>query len=128
IPFFDLHRQFQTLRTEILADLVQVCESQAFILGPKIEELEERISALTGAKFGIVTSSGTDAQLLILMALGIGPGDAVITTPFTFFSTAGTVVRVGAKPLFIDIDPATLNFSVAKLEEFLKTECIAGES
>lgn len=128
IPFFDLHRQFEALRTEILDDLAQVCESQAFILGPKVAELEERIATFSGAKFGIGTSSGTDAQLLILMALGIGPGDAVITTPFTFFATASTVVRVGAKPLFIDIDPATLNFSVAKLEEFLKTECVAGES
>ena len=128
IPFFDLHRQFQTLRTEILADLAQVCDSQAFILGPKVKELEERIAALSGAKFGIGTSSGTDAQLLILMALGIGPGDAVVTTPFTFFSTASTVVRVGAKPLFVDIDPTTLNLSVPKLEEFLKTECVASES
>jgi dTDP-4-amino-4,6-dideoxygalactose transaminase len=128
IPFFDLHRQFQALRTEILADLEQVCESQAFILGPKVTELEERISAFSGAKFGIGTSSGTDAQLLILMALGIGPGDAVITTPFTFFATAGTVVRAGAKPLFVDIDPATLNLSVPKLEEFLKTECVLSES
>ena len=128
IPFFDLRRQFQALRTEILNDLAQVCESQAFILGPKVAELEEQIAAFSGAKFGIGTSSGTDAQLLILMALGIGPGDAVITTPFTFFATASTVVRVGAKPLFIDIDPATLNFSVPKLEEFLKTECVASES
>jgi dTDP-4-amino-4,6-dideoxygalactose transaminase len=128
IPFFDLHRQFQALRTEILDDLAQVCESQAFILGPKVGELEERIAAFSGAKFGIGTSSGTDAQLLILMALGIGAGDAVITTPFTFFATASTVVRVGAKPLFIDIDPETLNVSVPRLEEFLKTECVAGES
>ena len=128
IPFFDLHRQFQTLRAEILADLAQVCESQAFILGPKVAELEERIAGFSGARFGIGTSSGTDAQLLILMALGIGPGDAVITTPFTFFATAGTVVRVGAKPLFVDIDPATLNLSVPKLEEFLKIECVTTES
>lgn len=128
IPFFDLHRQFQTLRAEILADLAQVCESQAFILGPKVAELEERIAGFSGARFGIGTSSGTDAQLLILMALGIGPGDAVITTPFTFFATAGTVVRVGAKPLFVDIDPATLNLSVPKLEEFLKRECVTTES
>ena len=128
VPFFDLHRQFEALRTEILDDVAQVCESQTFILGPKVAELEERIAAFSGAKFGIGTSSGTDAQLLILMALGIGPGDAVITTPFTFFATASTVVRVGAKPLFVDIDPATLNFSVAKLEEFLTTECVADES
>jgi dTDP-4-amino-4,6-dideoxygalactose transaminase len=128
IPFFDLRRQFQGLRAEILNDLAEVCESQAFILGSKVAELEERIAAFSGSKFGIGTSSGTDAQLLILMALGIGPGDAVITTPFTFFATAGTVVRAGAKPLFIDIDPATLNFSVPKLEEFLKRECVVGES
>jgi dTDP-4-amino-4,6-dideoxygalactose transaminase len=124
IPFFDLHRQFETLRAEILADLRQVCESQAFILGPKVAELEERIAGFTGARFGIGTSSGTDAQLLILMALGIGPGDAVITTPFTFFATASTVARVGAKPFFVEIDPATLNLSVPKLEEFLKRECV----
>jgi dTDP-4-amino-4,6-dideoxygalactose transaminase len=128
IPFFDLHRQFQTLRAEILADLAQVCESQSFILGPEVAELEERIAGFTGAGFGIGTSSGTDAQLLILMALGIGPGDAVVTTPFTFFATAGTVVRVGAKPLFVDIDPATLNLSVPKLEEFLRRECLTTES
>ena len=128
IPFFVLHRQFETLRAEILADLGQVCESQAFILGPKVAELEQRIAGFTGARFGIGTSSGTDAQLLILMALGIGPGDAVITTPFTFFSTASTVVRVGAKPFFVDIDPATLNLSVPKLEEFLKRECVTTDS
>jgi dTDP-4-amino-4,6-dideoxygalactose transaminase len=128
VPFFDLHRQFLTLRTEILADLAQVCESQAFILGPKVAELEEKIAVFTGTKFGIGTSSGTDAQLLILMALGIGPGDAVITTPFTFFATASTIVRAGAKPLFVDIDPETFSLSVPKLEEFLKTECAANES
>jgi dTDP-4-amino-4,6-dideoxygalactose transaminase len=128
VPFFDLHRQFQMLRTEILADLAQVCESQAFILGPKVAELEERIAGFTGAKFGIGTSSGTDAQLLILMALGIGPGDAVITTAFTFFATTSTIVRVGANPLFVDIDPATLNLSVPKLEEFLRRECVTSES
>src|SRR5580700_3423178 len=111
-----------------MSDLEQVCETQAFILGPKVAELEERIAGFSGAKFGIGTSSGTDAQLLILMALGIGPGDAVITTPFTFFATAGTVVRVGAKPLFVDIDPATLNLSVPNLEEFLKRECVTTES
>jgi dTDP-4-amino-4,6-dideoxygalactose transaminase len=128
IPFFDLQRQFQTLRAEILADLEQVCESQSFILGPKVTELEERIASFTGSRFGIGTSSGTDAQLLILMALGIGPGDAVITTPFTFFATASTIVRIGAKPLFADIDPATLNLSASKVEEFLRTKCVTTES
>src|SRR5690242_17489787 len=86
------------------------------------------MAAYLGCRFAVGVASGSDALLLILMALGIGPGDAVITTPFTFFSTASTVVRVGAKPVFVDIDPATLNLSVPKLEEFLKTECVAGES
>src|SRR5260221_12425423 len=110
-----------------MSDVEQVCESQTFILGPKVAELEERIGAFSGARFGIGTSSGTDAQLLILMALGIGPGDAVITTPFTFFATASAVVRAGAKPVFVDIDPATLNLSAPKLREFLEKECISGE-
>jgi dTDP-4-amino-4,6-dideoxygalactose transaminase len=127
IPFFDLQRQFQRLQTEIMSDVEQVCESQTFILGPKVAELEQRIAAFSGARFGIGTSSGTDAQLLILMALGIGPGDAVITTPFTFFATASAVVRAGAKPVFVDIDPATLNLSAPKLREFLEKECISGE-
>ena len=128
IPFFDLQRQFQTLKADIMSDLAQVCETQAFILGPKVLALEQRIAAFTGATFGIGTSSGTDAQLLILMALGIGQGDAVITTPFTFFATASTVVRVGAKPLFVDIDPDTFNLSVPKLREFLEKECLSEES
>jgi dTDP-4-amino-4,6-dideoxygalactose transaminase len=125
IPFFDLQRQFQTLQAEIMGDLAQVCEAQAFILGPKVVELEQRIASFTGAAFGVGTSSGTDAQLLILMALGIGPGDVVITTPFTFFATASTVVRVGARPVFVDIDPATFNLSVPKLREFLETKCLS---
>jgi dTDP-4-amino-4,6-dideoxygalactose transaminase len=128
IPFFDLQRQFRAIQAEIMADLAQVCESQTFVLGPKVTEFEERIAAFTGAKFGLGVSSGTDAQLLILMALGIGPGDAVITTPFTFFATAGTVVRAGAKPIFVDIDPATQNLSVPKLREFLEKECISDGS
>ena len=111
-----------------MGGLAEVCESQAFILGPKVGELEEKIAAFAGARFGIGTTSGTDAELLILMALGIGAGDAVITTPFTFFATAGTIYRVGAKPLFVDIDPATLNLSVPKLRDFLETECVLDQS
>ena len=111
-----------------MADLAQVCESQYFILGPKVVEFEERIAAFTETSFGIGTSSGTDAELLILMALGIGQGDAVITTPFTFFATAGTIARLGARPIFVDIDPATFNLSVPKLREFLETSCIRSEA
>jgi len=111
-----------------MSDLAEVCESQAFILGPKVIELEERIATFSGAEFGIGTSSGTDAELLILMALGVGLGDAVITTPFTFFATASTIVRVGAKPLFVDIDPVTMNLSVPKLRQFLEKECVSHDS
>jgi dTDP-4-amino-4,6-dideoxygalactose transaminase len=128
VPFFDLHRQFRGLQSDIIDDLVEVCESQSFILGPKVVELETRIAALTGTNFGVATSSGTDAELLILMALSVGAGDGVITTPFTFFATAGTIVRVGAKPIFVDIDPATFNLSIAKLEEFLEKNCITTDS
>ena len=128
VPFFDLKRQFEALQAEIMTDLAQLCESQAFILGPKVAELEERIAAFVGARFGVGTSSGTDAELLILMALGVGPGDAVITTPFTFFATASAIVRVGAKPLFVDIDPATLNLSAPMLRDFLRKECVSDAS
>jgi dTDP-4-amino-4,6-dideoxygalactose transaminase len=128
VPFFDLHRQFRGLQAEIIDDLAEVCESQAFILGPQVVEFENRIAALAGTKFGIGTSSGTDAELLILMALGVGPGDAVITTPFTFFATAGSIVRIGAKPIFVDINPATFNLSVSKLEKFLANNCVTTDS
>jgi dTDP-4-amino-4,6-dideoxygalactose transaminase len=128
VPFFDLHRQFRGLQSEIIDDLAEVCESQSFILGPKVVEFESRIAALAETNFSVATSSGTDAELLILMALSIGSGDGVITTPFTFFATAGTVVRVGAKPIFVDIDPATFNLSVPKLEEFLEKNCVTTDS
>jgi len=123
IPFFDLRRQFRTLREEILDEIVVVCDSQAFVLGPKVEMLEERISSLCGGRYAVGMSSGTDAELALLMGMGVGPGDAVVTSPFTFFSTGGCIARLGAKPIFVDIDPGTFNLSSARLEEFFAREC-----
>jgi dTDP-4-amino-4,6-dideoxygalactose transaminase len=127
IPFFDLKRQFDPLREEILSELADVCDSQVFILGPKVEALESEIAKLCGADCAIGTSSGTDAELLILMALGIGPGDAVVTTPFTFFATAGCVTRLGARPIFVDIDPKTFNMAPDRLAELFATQCAEDE-
>ena len=123
VPFFDLKKQFLPLREEILNEIAAVCDAQAFILGAKVELLEREIASLCRAGYAVGTSSGTDAQLLILMALGIGPGDAVVTTPFTFFSTAGCIARLGARPAFVDIDSETLNLSAASLDEFFATKC-----
>lgn len=118
VPFFDLRRQYLPLREDILSGIAALCDQQNFILGTQVEELEQKIAALVGTTCGIGTSSGTDAQLMILMSLGIGPGDAVLTTPFTFFSTAGCIARVGATPIFIDIDPNTFTHRPRDLRNF----------
>ena len=97
----------------------EVVESQGFILGPVVERFEEAVRAFCGAGCAVGMSSGTDAQLAVLMALGIGPGDAVLTTPYTFFATAGCVSRVGARPVFVDIDPTTFNLSPDALAHYL---------
>jgi dTDP-4-amino-4,6-dideoxygalactose transaminase len=123
VPFFDLKKQFLPLREEILNEIAAVCDDQAFILGAKVELLEREIASLCEVGYAVGASSGTDAQLLILMALGIGAGDAVVTTPFTFFSTAGCIARLGARPVFVDIDPETFNLSPANLDEFFATKC-----
>jgi dTDP-4-amino-4,6-dideoxygalactose transaminase len=128
VPFLDLRRQYLPLREDILSEIAALCDQQNFILGAQVEELEQKIAALTGTAYGIGTSSGTDAQLLILMSLGIGPGDAVLTTPFTFFSTAGCISRVGATPIFIDIDPDTFALSPERLEEFLVKRCVSSST
>ena len=123
VPLLDLKLQYQPLAAEIQAAIDKVCASQHFILGPAVRELEAGVAAYSQCRFGIGVSSGTDALLLALMALGIGPGDAVITSPFTFFATAGTVARTGARPLFCDIDPATFNLSPAALAELIDRQC-----
>ena len=123
VPLLDLKPQYRTMAGEIQAAIEKVCESQQFILGPGVKELEASIASYSQCRYGIGVSSGTDALLLALMALGIGPGDAVITSPFTFFATAGTIARAGARPLFCDIDPVTFNLSPAALEAFIERYC-----
>ena len=125
VPLLDLKLQYQPLKTEILAVIEKVCASQAFILGPATRELEASVAKYCHCRFGIGVSSGTDALLVALMALDIGHGDEVITTPFTFFATAGTIARVGARPTFCDIDPETFNLSPAAVTAFIERKCEA---
>ena len=120
VPLLDLKRQYDPLRPQIESKIREVVESQHFILGPVVETLENEVKAYTGAGCAVGMSSGTDAQLAALMALEIGPGDAVLTTPYTFFATAGCVSRVGARPVFVDIDAATFNISATALENYLR--------
>jgi dTDP-4-amino-4,6-dideoxygalactose transaminase len=108
-PFLDLKAEFATIRDEILAAVERVFATQEFILGPEVEALEREIARLVGCEFAVGCASGTDALLLSLMALGIGPGDEVITTPFTFVATAGSIVQSGARPVFVDINPHDFN-------------------
>jgi dTDP-4-amino-4,6-dideoxygalactose transaminase len=123
VPLLDLKPQYQPLAAEIQGAITRVCASQAFILGPAVKELEAAVAAYSHCRFGIGVSSGTDALLLALMALGIGAGDAVITSPFTFFATGGTIARAGARPLFCDIDPLTFNISAAAVQSFITASC-----
>ena len=123
VPLLDLKPQYQPLEAEIQAAIARVCASQHFILGPAVKALEAGVAAYSQCRYGVGVSSGTDALLLALMALEIGPGDAVITSPFTFFATAGTIARTGARPLFCDIDPASFNISPAAVESFIGTQC-----
>lgn len=123
VPLLDLKLQYAPLRSEIQRRIAEVCETQGFCLGPKVVELESALADYCGANYAFGVSSGTDAQLAILMALGIGLGDAVITSPYTFFATAGCIARLGATPVFADIDPATYNLDPVKVREYLEEKC-----
>jgi dTDP-4-amino-4,6-dideoxygalactose transaminase len=124
--YLDLKAQFSTIREEVMEAITRVMESQHFILGPEVKLLEEQVAAKLGAKHAIGCASGTDALVLSLMAAEIGPGDEVITTPFSFFATAGPIALVGAKPVFVDIDPITYNLDSALIESAIteKTRAI----
>jgi dTDP-4-amino-4,6-dideoxygalactose transaminase len=117
IPFFDLTVQFKSIEAEIRAALDEVFQSQQFIMGSKVQALEETIAQYCQTRHAVGVASGSDALLLSLMALGIGPGDEVLMPPFTFFATAGSVSRLGATPVFVDIDRETYNIDPAKIEE-----------
>lgn len=119
VPLLDLKNQLSYLREDILEALTRVVDSTTYIQGPEVAGLEQEIAAYCGVENGVGVSSGTDALLVSLMALGIGPGDQVLTTPYSFFATMGVVLRLGAVPVFADIDPVSFNIDPAAMEEIL---------
>ncbi len=126
VPLLDLKPQLALLRPQILEAVTRVIDSTGYILGHEVTRLEERIAAYCGAAHGVGVSSGTDALLDALMSLDIGPGDLVLTTPYTFFATMGTILRVGAQPLFVDVESATLNIDPERMAEALARDRKAG--
>ncbi|HXW04742.1 MAG TPA: DegT/DnrJ/EryC1/StrS family aminotransferase [Vicinamibacterales bacterium] len=113
VPLLDLEAQYGPIRDELLAAVTRVCDSQRFIMGPEVDALERDLAGYIGAGHAIAVSSGTDALLVAMMALGIGPGDEVLTSSYSFFATAGCITRLGATPRFVDIDPATSNLDAS---------------
>ncbi len=120
VPILDLRRQYDGIREEVLAAIARVCDSQSFILGPEVEALEGEIAALVGADAAVGCASGTEALWLALVAAGVKPGDAVITTAFSFFASASAIVRAGATPVFVDVDAGTLNLDAALVAHELR--------
>lgn len=126
VPLLDLKTHHEPLHKEVMAAIEHTFLSQAFILGPEVGKLEERIASYCQSRFGIGVSSGTDALLIALMAIGVGPEDEVITAPYSFFATAGAIARLGAKPVLVDIDPRTYNIDPSKIGKAItsKTKAI----
>jgi dTDP-4-amino-4,6-dideoxygalactose transaminase len=119
VPLLDLRAQYRTIRDKVLPAMERVAESQQLTLGPEVEAFEKEAAAWLGVKHAVACSSGTDALLMALMAIGVGPGDEVVLPSYTFFATAGSVARLGAKPVFIEIDPLSFNLDAARLESLL---------
>jgi dTDP-4-amino-4,6-dideoxygalactose transaminase len=120
VPMLDLGRQYAEIRVEVLAAIERACSSQQFILGAEVDALEREVAAFCGAADAVGCASGTDALWLALVAVGVQPGDTVITTPFSFFASASAIVRAGARPVFLDVDPHTLNLDPAQVEAYLR--------
>ena len=123
VPLLDLSEQYRALEGEIRTAIERVLASQRFILGPEVEAFEKSVADYCGTAHAIGVSSGTDALLAVLMALGIGPGDAVITSAYSFFGTGGCIARVGARPIFVDVDLSTFNLSSVALESYIDNRC-----
>jgi dTDP-4-amino-4,6-dideoxygalactose transaminase len=121
VPLLDLKRQYESIREEVLAAITRVCESQIFILGPEVEALEKQISTVTGATEAVGCASGTEALWLALVGSGVKPGDSVITTAFSFFASASAIVRAGATPVLLDVEPGTLNLDAVAVEQYLRS-------
>jgi dTDP-4-amino-4,6-dideoxygalactose transaminase len=126
IPMVDLKTQFRSIKEDIIHTVTEILESSHYILGEKVSELEKKVSEYIGTGYAIAVASGTDALHLAIDALDIGPGDEVLTTPFTFFATAEAILYTGATPVFVDIDPDTLNIDAAQIESHIteKTKAI----
>ena len=108
VKLLDLERQYRKIKNEVMREIKSVCDSHHYVLGANVKAIEEEIAAYCGAKYAVGVASGTDAILLALVAAGVKPGDKVVTTPFTFFATAGSIALLGAVPVFVDIEPDTL--------------------
>ncbi|HEX8817147.1 MAG TPA: DegT/DnrJ/EryC1/StrS family aminotransferase [Terriglobales bacterium] len=121
VPLLDLRRQYAEIRDDVLSAIERVCTSQHFVLGPEVESLEQEIAAFTGAAAAVGCASGTDALWLALLGAGVQPGDAVITTAFSFFASASSIVRAGAHPLLVDVDPETLNIDPHAVRKMLES-------